>query len=286
MDSTFAPQLLDHICRGRIERVSSAKRSGEFQLLLGDADRGHLRAKGSSELHCKVSQATYTENSQALTGHNPGALQGAIDGESSTKKRGGFKRRKTIWNFQRVSCRRLHKFGVATVNGDTCDLLPAAQVFVSFVAKFALSAAPVNPGHANAIADLQLVHCRAFLHDVPGNFVAENQRSLHDSRQLCPISIRHVQVGMAGSTGFHLDQNFICFGMRAFHFLDRERLLEIVQDSGFHLPSALPERGEQTGPTTNHGLTPRRKNSTALSTRSVSLWGPVRSTVHWRTTVW
>src|SRR5207245_4384714 len=92
-----------------------------------NVDRGHLRAKGPSQLHCKVSHATYPENSQALTGHNPGALQGAINGESRTKKRGGFERRKTIWNFQRVSCRRLDKFGVATVNGDTCDLLPVAQ---------------------------------------------------------------------------------------------------------------------------------------------------------------
>src|SRR4029077_840347 len=115
--------------------------------------------------------------------HNPGALKRAIICESSTKKRGAFERRKSIWNFQRVSCRRLHKFGVATVNSDTCDLLAAAQVFVTFAAKFALTAAPVNPGHADAIADLQIVHCRAFLHYVTGNFVAENQRSLHDSRQ-------------------------------------------------------------------------------------------------------
>src|SRR5579863_7683148 len=234
MDSTFAAQRLSHISRGSIERVNRTTTSGEFQLLLRDVDRGHLRAKGPSELHCKVSEATYSENSQALTGHDPGALQGAINCESGTKKRGGFERRKTLWNFQRVSCRRLHKFGVATVNGDTCDLLPAAQVLVAFAAKFALTAGPVNPGHANAITDLQIVHRRAFLHYVTGNFVAENQRSLHDSRQLCPISISHVQVGMAGTTGFHVDQNFIYFGMRAFHFLDRERLLEIVQDSGFH----------------------------------------------------
>src|SRR6202050_1824508 len=278
MDSTLAAQLLDHINRGSIECVGGTKGFGEFKLLRRNVDRGHLRAKGTSELHCEVSQATYAENSQALTGHNPGALQGAINCESSTKQRGGFERRKTIWNFQRVSCRRLHKFGVATVNGDTCDLLPAAQVFVSFAAKFALTAAPVNPGHADAIADLQIVHCRACLYYVTGNFVAENQRSLHDSRELCPISISHVQVGMAGTAGFHLDQNFMCFVMRALHFLDRERLLQTVQDSCFHLPLALQERGEQTGPGTNHGLTPRRKNSTALSTRSVSLWGPVRST--------
>src|SRR5580692_8543008 len=230
MDSTFTAQLLSHIVRGCIERVSRAKSSGKFKLLRGNVDRGHLRAQSPSELHCKVSQATYAENSQALTRHNPGALQCAIDCESSTKKRGGFERRKTIWNLQRVSCRRLHKVRVATIHGDTCDLLPAAQVFVSFPAKFALIAAPVNPGHAYAIADLQIVHCWAFLNHATGNFVAENQRSLHDSRQLCPISISYVQVGMAGTAGFHLDQNFIRLWMRPFDFLDREPLFEFAQD--------------------------------------------------------
>src|ERR1022692_1113117 len=235
MDSTFTAQLLSHIVRGCIERVSRAKSSGKFKLLRGNVDRGHLRAQSSSELHCKVSQAAYAENSQALTRHNPGALQCAIDCESSTKKRGGFERRKTIWNLQRVSCRRLHKFRVATIHGDTRDLLPAAQVLVSFTAEFELTTAPVKPRHSDAVADLQIVYCFALFHHVTGNFVAENQRSLHDFRQLCPIPIRHVQVGMACSTGFHLDQNFVSFGMRPFDFLDRERLLEIVQDSGLHL---------------------------------------------------
>src|SRR5271156_488321 len=152
MDSTLAPQLLN--CIGGIERVNGAKSSGEFKLLLGNVDRGHLRAKGSSQLHGNVSQTPDTENSQALARRNPGALQRAIDGEASTKKRGGFERRETIWNLQRVSCRRLHKFRVATIHGDTRDLLPAAQVFVSFTAEFALTAAPVNPGHADAVADL------------------------------------------------------------------------------------------------------------------------------------
>src|SRR5580704_13865527 len=130
MDSTFAAQLLNHISRGGIESVSCSKSSGQFHLLWRNVDRGHLRAKSPSELQRKVPQSTYAENSQALTGHNPGALQGAINCESSTKKRGRFERRKTIWNVQRVSRRRLHKFGVTTVNSDTCDLLPAAQVFV------------------------------------------------------------------------------------------------------------------------------------------------------------
>jgi hypothetical protein len=81
--------------------VSDARGSGELKLLRRNVDRRHLRAKGPSDLHCKVSQATYAENGQALTGHNPGALLGAINCKSGTKKQGSFERRKTSRNFQR-----------------------------------------------------------------------------------------------------------------------------------------------------------------------------------------
>src|ERR1700745_3680001 len=110
MDSTFAAQLLNHICRGRIERVSCTQASGEFQLLAGNVDRSHLRAKGPSELHCKVSQATYAENRQALAARHT-AFQCAIDCQSGTKKRGSFERRQPTWNFQRVRCPLVPTFG-------------------------------------------------------------------------------------------------------------------------------------------------------------------------------
>ncbi len=70
MGSAFAPQLLRHIRRCGIERVDCAKRSSEFQLLFGDVDRRHLRAKCSSELHREVPQATHAENRQPLPGHD------------------------------------------------------------------------------------------------------------------------------------------------------------------------------------------------------------------------
>src|ERR1700677_2240025 len=154
MEATLAAHLFYHINRESIECVNGAKSSGKFKLLLGNVDRGHLRAKSPSQLHGKVSQATYTENRQALAGHDSGAFQCAIDCESGTKKRGRCERRKTIWNFHRVSCRRGHKFRVATIHGDTCDLLPAAQVLVALTAEFAITATPMNPGHADAVADL------------------------------------------------------------------------------------------------------------------------------------
>src|SRR5579864_1133027 len=101
-----------------------------------------------------MSQATYAENGQPLPLHNSGAFQCTINGQSGTKKGSGFERREAIRNFQRVRCRSLHKFRIAAIHGDTGDLLPPAQVFVSFNAEFALPAAPVNPWHADTVADL------------------------------------------------------------------------------------------------------------------------------------
>jgi len=57
--------------------------------------------------------------------------------------------------------------------------------------------------------------------DAIGNLVAENERSLYDPRELFPIPISHVHIGVASTTGFYLDQNFIRCGTRPFDVLDR-----------------------------------------------------------------
>src|SRR5690348_3984488 len=100
MRSTFAAQLFHHIRCSRVERVGGAKRSREFQFLLGDVDRDHLRAQRSSELHREMPQTTYAENCKALPGDDTGALQCAIDSQSSTEQRSSLKRGNAIGNLQ------------------------------------------------------------------------------------------------------------------------------------------------------------------------------------------
>lgn len=106
-----------------------------------------------------------------------------------------------------------------------------------------------------------------------GNLVAENERSLHDPYQLFPIPVSNVDVGVASTTGFYLDQNFIRCGTRPWNVLDRQLFFEIVQDSGFHSFALAPSKnpGGEIRREANHGFTPRKKNSMALSTRSVNL---------------
>src|SRR5215469_5131211 len=112
---------------------------------------------------------------------------------------------------------------------------------------------------------------------------------------------------MANATSFHLDENVIRFRQRTRNILDREGLLEIMQDGGphglclnanniareaFH-SCLMPIRGKgemQDGRktplrSTAYDCTPFRKNSSALRTRSLRLCGSERSTAHRRTTV-
>jgi hypothetical protein len=130
--------------------------------------------------------------------------------------------------------RRFHEFGIATIDGDAGNFLPTAEVFISFPAELAFAAGPVNPGYADPIADLQILHRRALFGHDPGDFVAEDQWCFDDFCELCPVSIGNVQIGMADTTGFNPYQDFTGFGPWLADFLDCERLLEFAQDGSLH----------------------------------------------------
>jgi hypothetical protein len=187
-----------------------------------------------SALHCQVSKAADTENRKTLTGHHSCALQSAIDRERGTKKRSGLDWQDNVWNFQRMTGWRFDKFRIASVDCDPRDLLTAAQVFVPLAAEFALAAGPVNPGYADAVANLQIPHRCAFLHHAACDFMTRDQWFLYDSGQLDPIAVRHMHVGVANATRFHLDEDLIRAGNRSCDFFDRQSLLEIVEDGSFH----------------------------------------------------
>jgi hypothetical protein len=153
--------------------------------------------------------------------------------------------------------------------------LLGAEVLIPFSAELAFAAAPVNPRNSYVVADLKVIDCRTFLDNPTGNFVAKNQRSLYDTCELCPISIRYMQIGMAHPASFHFDQNFVGCRLWWVNFLNRERLVEFVQNGGLHLFRLEKPQGRQdpVWEHNRHGWTiPRRKNSTALRKRSASLW--------------
>src|SRR5215813_2475323 len=178
--------------------------------------------------------------------------------------------------------RCLHKFGISAIDGHPGNFLTWTKVLAAGLAEFTLPATPMNPRHTDEISHLEISHSTAHLDDSACDFVPENQRPFNNGGELPPIAVCHVHVRMAGAACIHLNQNFVAGGSRALHVLERQRLSEFSQDGGFHASTSENEGRKRRKVT--YGLTPRRKNSTALSTRSVSLCGPVRSTVHCRTT--
>src|SRR6202046_2324657 len=154
-------------------------------------------------------------------------LDCAIDRDSSAEKRRRLNERKIVRNLRCMAGGRLHKFREAPVNRDSRNLLLHAQVFVSFAAEFTFTARPVEPRNANSIADLEVAYRRALLANGSGDVVPENPRLFPDACQLGPVPVGYVQIGMAHSAGFHLNEHVAVMEFRPMDIFYRQRLFEI-----------------------------------------------------------
>src|SRR5580700_3160066 len=108
-----------------------------------------------------------------------------------------------------MACRSFDEFRITAVDRHSRNLLPLAEIFVPFPARVALTARPVNPRHSHSIADFQFANRGALFHDSPRNFMSENQRSLDDFRELRPVAIGNMQIGMANAASLDLYEDFI-----------------------------------------------------------------------------
>src|SRR5579864_3280742 len=132
---------------------NSLPATGPAKFLVGNVDSNDLCAPAPAELHRQVSQASHPEHRQALPGGDSRAFERAIDCNPGAKERRRFRRGNGIRNLQRVGGGRLYEFRIAAIHGNSGDLLPRAQVFVSFAAEFTRAAAPVNPRHSYTVTD-------------------------------------------------------------------------------------------------------------------------------------
>jgi hypothetical protein len=66
----------------------------------------------------------------------------------------------------------------------------------------------MDPGHADAVADIYTPHSRASFNNGTDHFVPEDERPFDDPSQLGPVAIRHVQIGVAHAANLDLDKNF------------------------------------------------------------------------------
>src|SRR5215469_5856499 len=159
-----------------------------------------------------MSQSPDSVHGEAPPRQGPRFFQGSINREPCTEKRSRIDGRKTNGNFQRVRGRCLQEFRISAIDGYAGNFLSGTKILVVREAEFTLSAAPVKPRHTDTISDLEISYPAAGLDYAAGNFVPQNQGSLNDGRELRPIPVGHVHVRMAGTTGFHLNQNFFAAG--------------------------------------------------------------------------
>ena len=234
MHAAHAAQFLDDIYGGRVQSGGCAKTFRTREFFIGDINGGDGCAQPDADLHSDLAQAADTEDRQTLAWLDFGVLQGAIHRDTGAEQRRGIGRGKLLRNFQRVAGRSFDEFGEASIHGDAGDLLLDAEIFVAVAAEFTFAATPVQPGDADAIADLEIVNGGSFFHDAACDFVAEDERFFDDARELGPIGIGQVQIGVADATGFDGDQDFVRAGLGLRDIFDAQRGFEFAQYGGFH----------------------------------------------------
>src|SRR5271156_3161909 len=120
-----------------------------------------------------MSEAPYAENREALSPFEMSFLDGAVDGNTGAKKRRCFAGGEDVGNFGRVTCGGFDVFRITSINADSGDLLFRAEVFIPRETHFTFTAAPKNPRHTHAIADLVIAHRCAFFDDFASDFESE-----------------------------------------------------------------------------------------------------------------
>src|SRR4029077_5126671 len=223
--------------RGSIEHRRRTERFCKRELLIGNVDRRNVRAELPSYLNRKMPQAAHAKYRQALTRRYSCPFEGTEDGHSRAKQRRGLDGRKTVGDLQRVAWGRLHEFCIPPIHRNPGYLLLGTEVLIAFQAEFTLAARPVHPRNSSSISNLQFARVSALFDHAPGNFVAEYERSLYDWRQLTPISVGYMQVGMAHAAGFHFDQDIARLQLRSRDFFEYQGLLEFMQNGGLQFKS-------------------------------------------------
>mmetsp|Transcript_79432 Transcript_79432/g.174210 ORF Transcript_79432/g.174210 Transcript_79432/m.174210 type:complete len:207 (-) Transcript_79432:31-651(-) len=119
----------------------------------------------------------------------------------------------------------------APVGSESCLVLLAANGLPAGQAVVAITAGVVQPGMADAITDGQGGDSLSELHDDSSTLVTrdDGQLGLHD-----PVTLAHMQVGVAHTRGDDLDQNLAVARLRDWDVLHDDGLSELLDDGSLH----------------------------------------------------
>jgi hypothetical protein len=92
----------------------------------------------------------------------------------------------------------------------------------------------MQPGHAHAVADCDVLNLVAPFHHSPYDLVPRNEGLLDNSLELRPIAVHYAEVRVTHPTSFNFDQDVACIGGGNIHLLEEKRLLEVLDDGCSH----------------------------------------------------
>ena len=88
-------------------------------------------------------------------------------------------------------------------------------------AKLTLTACPLHPRHPDPLSHLDILDRRTPFQHPADDLVSQDQRLLYDARQLRPVAIGYVQVGMTHAANLNLDQDLVRASFWPSHLLQR-----------------------------------------------------------------
>src|SRR5215831_5279398 len=121
-----------------------------------------------------MTQSPDSKDRQPQAAGNPCPFERSENRDTRAEQGSSLDRVESLRNFQSVTGRRLHEFGVAAINSQARNLLPHTQILVSFSTEFAITATPVQPRDSNTITHLQVAHAGARLNYASADLVSQD----------------------------------------------------------------------------------------------------------------
>ncbi|KAF1852498.1 hypothetical protein Lal_00037231 [Lupinus albus] len=227
-----------------IDGQVGAQLLGQRQLVFVDVGRHHVHAHGLGVLHGHVAQAADAGNHHPLTRAHLGFLQALVDGHARAQHGGCRAEVQPVRQAADEVGIGQTIFGKAAVDRIAGVLLFGTQGFPAGAARRAATTGRMQPGHADTVAFLDVLHARAQRGDVARAFVAGNERGGGFDR---PVAMGRVQVGMADAAGFELDQDLARTRRGDGHLFNRQGLAEFADDGRFHHLRHMHSSGGSTG---------------------------------------
>src|SRR5262245_31124465 len=212
--------LLMGLARRGVDRDVGAAFPRQFEFVVGHVDGDNFRAIRLRKLNRQMAESADAEDGYLLPRLRAGFFHRAVNRQSGAEQRRGFFKAQVVRKPRDVARLGYDELGEASVNHAAGDLLFRAESLAPRRTEFAFAAGPMQPRHADAVADVESGNAFAYRSDSPSDFVSERQRQFRYWFELVPLAHSQMQIRMADAAGRDLDQYFARAGRRRRDLLD------------------------------------------------------------------